>query len=201
MEEFPSHPQGAASESEGAEGFMVRKLDVLTNVALIVACAAIVAQFAVTHMRAGVQAPPVTERREAPPTYQTGEKVPELKGIDYAATDQTLLLVVRESCGYCEGSMPFYGALVKQAAAVRSRTQFAVVSADPVEVSKASFEKHDVPVSAIAQSNTMNVRGTPTLILINARGEVVRSWIGMLDPSREEEVISAINRVATLPAG
>ena len=180
---------------------MARKLDVLANVALIAACAAIVAQFAVTHMRAGVPAPPVSQGRQPPPTYQTGEKVPELKGINYAAADQTLLLVVRESCPYCEGSMPFYGALVRQAAAARSRTQFAVVSTDPVEVSKASFEKHGVPVSAITQSNTMNVRGTPTLILINARGEVVRSWIGMLDSSREEEVLSAINSVATRPSG
>lgn len=180
---------------------MSRTLDTLTNVALIAACVAIVAQFAVPQWRLEQQSPPASLGRQLPPTYQIGERLPELNGINYAAADQTLLFVVRESCRYCEVSMPFYGALVKQAAVVSPRTQFAVVSVDPIEVSKASFEKHGVPVSGISQSNAMKIRGTPTLILSNPRGEVVRSWVGQLDASEQEELISAITSLATRTSG
>jgi len=36
------------------------------------------------------------------------------------------------------------------------------------------------------------VDGTPTILMIDASGQVTNAWIGRLDPGREKEVLSKV---------
>jgi hypothetical protein len=43
-----------------------------------------------------------------------------------------------------------------------------------------------------ASLDSIHVRGTPTLILVNDKGEVTDQWVGKLAADREDEVIQKI---------
>jgi hypothetical protein len=41
--------------------------------------------------------------------------------------------------------------------------------------------------------DALQVTGTPTLILVNEKGEVTHTWIGRLAPEKESEVFRQLN--------
>jgi hypothetical protein len=45
---------------------------------------------------------------------KAGDKLPNLSGWNWAAQDQTLVLVLRKGCHFCEDSVPFYQRLASQ---------------------------------------------------------------------------------------
>lgn len=42
--------------------------------------------------------------------------------------------------------------------------------------------------------NTLGVRGTPTLLLVNDVGVVTDVWVGKLQPNQEAQVLTALER-------
>lgn len=43
-----------------------------------------------------------------------------------------------------------------------------------------------------------NVLGTPTAILVNSNGQVLKVWVGLLSKNREESLVSSIEAKPTL---
>lgn len=120
-----------------------------------------------------------------------GTKV-NVPNVDWEKNEKTLVLYLRKGCKFCTESMPFYQKLAEVGA--EKNTKFVVVSPDSTEVSKGYLAEHDVSISEIRQSSlvTLGVRGTPTLILTNEKGEVSNSWIGKLPSEKEQEVINQL---------
>lgn len=135
-------------------------------------------------------------RRSAGPptdyTVPTGSKV-SLPDIDWEKNGQTLLLVLDTGCPYCTASVPFYQQIARETAHNR-RVQ--LIAAFPQEISKSKqyLNELNVPIDEVRKSslNALGVKGTPTLILINSKGEVLRSWPGQLSPEQEKEVLLKI---------
>jgi hypothetical protein len=42
--------------------------------------------------------------------------------------------------------------------------------------------------------NTIQVTGTPTLLLLDSNGRVARAWVGQLTPQGEKELIAAVEK-------
>jgi len=124
-----------------------------------------------------------------------GSKVP-LPDIDWEKNGQTLLLVLDTGCQYCTASAPFYQQMVRETAHNRS---IQLVATFPQEISKSKqyLNEHNVPIDEVRQSslNALGVKGTPTLILVNNKAEVLRSWPGQLSPEAEKEVLLKIGSV------
>jgi hypothetical protein len=40
---------------------------------------------------------------------------------------------------------------------------------------------------------SVGAKGTPTLILVNASGVVIRTWEGLLPPDKQTEVLASVN--------
>jgi len=116
-----------------------------------------------------------------------------LPDMDWAQNGETLLLVLRKGCHFCEESAPFYQRLTKETATIRNLKLVAVL---PHEVSDSTQYLHDlkVPINDVRQAGfeTLGVKGTPTLILINSKGEVVDSWAGKLPAEKENEVLKRL---------
>jgi hypothetical protein len=91
-------------------------------------------------------------------------------------------------CHLCTESGPFYQRLAK----ARGRTQLLAVLPQPIDEGKRYLEKLGVSVDKIRQVSlsSIDVRGTPTLMLVNSDGVVVNTWIGTLQVDREAEVLS-----------
>jgi thioredoxin-related protein len=122
----------------------------------------------------------------------TGSKV-SLPDIDWEKSRQTLLLVLDTECRYCTASAPFYQQIVRESA---NNHRVQLIAAFPQEISKGKQYLNDlnVPITEVRQSslNALGVKGTPTLILINSKAEVLRSWPGKLSSEEEKEVLLKI---------
>lgn len=123
----------------------------------------------------------------------TGSKV-SLPDVDWEKNGQTLLLVLDTGCPYCTASAPFYQQIVRETAQ-NGRLQLIAVLPQEVSKSRQYLSDLKVPIDEVRQSslNALGVKGTPTLILINSKAEVVRSWPGKLPPEEESEVLLKIS--------
>jgi thioredoxin-related protein len=115
--------------------------------------------------------------------------VPE---INWAQNKQTMLLVLRDGCHFCADSAEFYRRLVAGQGGP-AKTRFVAVLPSAVEDSRNYLKRLGVPVTEVRQETlgALGVRGTPTLLLINDKGVVTRSWVGRLPTAKEDEVINA----------
>jgi thioredoxin-related protein len=113
-----------------------------------------------------------------------------LPGISWAQNGETLLLVLQKGCRYCKESAPFYQRLTQESA-TKGRVQFVAVLPQEVSVGAQYLKDLNVPISEVRQAalETLKVQGTPTLILVNSKGEVMESWAGKLPAEKETEVL------------
>ncbi len=63
-----------------------------------------------------------------------------------------------------------------------------------IEESRAHLDKLGLTNLDVKQASldSIQVDGTPTLILVNDKGEVTNYWVGKLPPNKEAEVISKL---------
>jgi thioredoxin-related protein len=124
--------------------------------------------------------------------YQPGETI-EVPGVDFSVADQTLVLVVRKGCGWCERSMPFYREITANKS-LTERTRLVAAAPDPVAVSIEDLAKSGVRFEQVVQVSLgqVRVRGTPTAILVGQDGKVRKIWPGWLSDERQQEVLSAL---------
>lgn len=114
-------------------------------------------------------------------------------GIEWAQSKQTLLLVLSDTCHFCTESAGFYQRLAQERA---KRSDMRLIAMLPQELSKgrAYMTKLGVTVDQVEEEplNTVNVRGTPTVILVDSSGTVIESWVGKLRAEEEAKVISRL---------
>jgi hypothetical protein len=156
------------------------------NLVFIVA-AVILATLAVRQQFAGGDA---TGR---PPGYAKGEAAPALQGLDFSTQERTVVLFATTRCRYCAESMPFYQRLGEKVAARRG-ARFVVVSPEPTAALAAYLQGRQVSPSAVlsVEARSVRVRGTPTLLVVDRRGQIDEAWEGKLTPAQEEAVLSSL---------
>jgi peroxiredoxin len=162
-------------------------LEILANLAIVLVALIVGAQAVrtwTTAPSAAASASPAAARR----VYNPGEALPQLAPIDFARADRTVVLVLRKGCTYCDKSMPFYQKLLTGVRKVRPGVQVAVVSSDPVEVSREYLAGNQLDVNAIATSRELKVPGTPTVIVVDKQGKVAKVWVGLLDMKQQQDV-------------
>jgi thioredoxin-related protein len=122
-----------------------------------------------------------------------GTQIGSLPGVSYARRPLTLVLFERSTCQYCTQSMPLYQSLSRMID--RERIQFVVASSEGKETSEAYLRSYDVVADRVVQlepASSYPIHGTPTLVIVDNRGKVRHSWVGLLDDRREQEVKNAI---------
>jgi hypothetical protein len=160
----------------------MKQIDKIANLAVIVAVVVFVA---------------VTVRREffaksvpqmsADPTGTT-ISLPEIQNSKY---QNTVVLVLSTSCHFCRESLPFYVQLSQMS---RGHASVLAVLPEPMKEAKDFLNVAGVSVDQIITRapDAVGVRGTPTVLLVDPRGKVRRSWIGKLDASRQKELLDVI---------
>ena len=112
--------------------------------------------------------------------------------VDFAAAEQTAVVVVRRDCPACNESLPFYRRLTD-----RDSAGVGIVFAGPEnqEDLRAYLTSHGVePDSVISTgfSEGTPFSATPTLVVANQSGVVKHAWVGLLDTHAESEVFSVL---------
>ena len=121
------------------------------------------------------------------------------ENIPWNEHDHTLILAIKRGCHFCEESMPFYRRLEQ----MEADGQFAVhvVAVLPDNPASARFylrcQNLNVDVVPNVPLDTLDVSGTPTAILVDQHGTLVRAWDGALSPRQQRELISALVKVGS----
>jgi hypothetical protein len=157
-----------------------RKLDVITNVAVL--CAALLV--AVVAVKQYIITPPSA----VPTNIKAGAKV-SLRNVDWSARPKTLVLAVSDKCHFCSESAPFYQRLTRHLRDADVR--IIAVLPQPVSDGVSYLQKLQVPITDVRQIsfNTIPIGGTPTILLVNAKGIVEKTWLGKLDSKGESDVL------------
>jgi hypothetical protein len=158
-----------------------------SQVAFVVACTVLAAGVALRYW------PGRAERVGVATAVHQMEIVAPQAGLEPAAGVLTIVVVIDPSCIHCTASMPFYARLV--AAAGRSTR--------PARVVFAGRQSADVLVKHLRQQGIRNpevtgwlqsvaVRGTPTVLILDGTGRVLAGWLGRLGPDQEDAVLKTV---------
>lgn len=177
---------------------MIRRLEVLANIAVIVTsvvlCSVLAKKYFLTANKQTVAAATtgqsLSANAPAKSGLQAGMKV-SLPGIEWSKSSRTVLLVLSTTCHFCTESAPFYQKLQQQKP---GNVQIVAVLPQAVEDGRQYLNKLGVSVSELVQAPlaSLNVSGTPTLVLINNTGTIQDLWAGKLSDGQTERVLARI---------
>ena len=178
-----------------------RMVELLANLGIIavavLGCAVLIKQW-----QPGPVVPVAARRQPArPPAPMVGTGL-TLPGVDFSSAEQTLVMVLSTQCHFCTDSAPFYQRLATAAGRARGVRLVALLP-QTAEEGRRFLAGLGVTVSAVVQAplTTANTRGTPTLLLLDARGVVGRVWRGRLSPEAEQQVLDAVTTRAARAGG
>ncbi len=161
----------------------MKYLDTAASVAMLVASLAVIWSVAI----APGNARPISRVQD----YTIGEMWAAGPGLDLALAPMTLVMYLNTRCKYCDESMPFYRSLGQQAPQIRL---VAVGMESTEELERYVLEHGFRPAQVLSiRPGTTRLRGTPTLLLIDASARITGVWLGKLDPQRELEVAKALS--------
>jgi hypothetical protein len=170
---------------------LIRKLEIATNVAVLIAALLTAAFFARLFIeRSGPSEP---SYRAAP-----GTRLALPEAFAFESYDRTLILAIQEDCSYCEASMPFYREIAASANLGCAGLGLVAVLPNPRGAADALFSRNDLEIPRLANTSlaSLGVTGTPTLILVDREGAVLDVWVGELSRNGEQKVLAAIESVS-----
>lgn len=179
-----------------------RKVQFLANIATIVIAVllsfVVVKQYFFTSdplnrswQRAG-SSPSLPVPTRPVPESPVGKTIP-LENVNWKENKRTLVLYASTNCKYCTESSPFYQRLVKEMPT--NGVSLVAVLPQSVEEAKAYLNANDVNIPQVLNSSldSIGVRGTPTLLLIDENGVISEYWRGKLSPDKEAEVLGKLS--------
>lgn len=120
-----------------------------------------------------------------------------LPEVDWSTAPQSLVLFTRSTCPWCQKSVPFHRQLV--ALGAKSGIPTIAVSDEPLPTLRAILLAQQLEVTAAISASVgmLGGVGTPTLALVDSRGNITHIWQGYLEGSRQTDVLSAVTKRAT----
>jgi hypothetical protein len=125
-----------------------------------------------------------------------GVTLPPLPGYRWGNHPKTLVLAIRKGCHYCDSSLPFYKQLSGLEKNNTLHAHLLAVMPDDPAAGTADLRSGGVSVEALFNQplSSIQVSGTPTLFLVDAKGSIEHSWIGELTPQGEKDVIATLEK-------
>lgn len=142
------------------------------------------------------------EKRFQPPpqpsraTEMVGKRW-DLPGVAWSRYARHIVLFISPTCHFCLSSMPFYRQL-SETYAQQNQVELLVVSNADIKELKELLTREHVSVKGIFQiQQRKELRGTPTLLIVNNNGIVNKVYEGMLPLTDQRQVLEtaqALNR-------
>jgi hypothetical protein len=133
-------------------------------------------------------------QRQKPPTQASeypaaGSKI-TLPGVDWSLSKHNLLIALSTNCHFCSESAPFYQRIIGEAG---MRNGFSSIAAFPQDAKQSAdfLDKYGIRVNRVVQCSpeSIGIRGTPTLVIVDNHGIVKKAWIGRLSVQQEADVM------------
>ena len=112
--------------------------------------------------------------------------------INWSQQPKTLVLALQTGCRFCNESAPFYKRIIET---VKNKN-IKLVAVFPTEIEESAKHLEELGLTNIevkrSSLGSLQVSGTPTLILTNNKGEITDYWVGKLPPDKETEVLDKL---------
>jgi rhodanese-related sulfurtransferase len=158
--------------------------------------AAIVAAFLTT---AGILVKRSFDGRPAAPMLAPSAQI-FIEGVDWARSEQTLLIAVSKGCEYCSKSGRFYRRLLD---GLKGRQDVRAVVVYPDETRQGEAYLGAMGLTPVESKHealpALGIRLVPTLALVDRNGVVSKVWLGELSPKKQSEVMAALRLGDTRP--
>lgn len=168
---------------------LVKKVEVSANIAIILLALLLGVVLTKNYLWPRKDAGASESRQRS--MIQPGAKAP-LLNVDWEHNGQTLILALSKDCHYCTESAAFYQKIVKQ----RQGKNLKVIAVFPQDIQSGQdyLNGLGVAVDEVRQVSlsSLQVNGTPTLLLVDNQGMVKEVWVGKLPSDKESEALSKI---------
>ncbi len=164
---------------------MKTKLEAIANVTVIVVALAV--GFVV--LRGKIAAPHI------PRSVAAGDRLGQIPDIDWSRHRRTLVLALNSGCHFCQDSAPFYQRLAQAQRPGTDDVEIVALFPNAPEAVRQLMKDEGLAfrsVSAVPLEK-LGITGFPTLLLVGRDGRVERTWLGLLTPREELEVLSAVS--------
>jgi thioredoxin-related protein len=124
-----------------------------------------------------------------------GRKI-NLPGVQFPNNKDSLVFVISTTCHFCRESLPFYKEFSEKS---KGHLNMVWVLPQPEPEARKFLLDSGIQASRVisAAPNSLGVRGTPTAMLVDGGGKVIRVWPGKLDVAGQEELEqAALSRTA-----
>lgn len=113
--------------------------------------------------------------------------------VNWSEQPRTLILALQAGCRFCNESAPFYQRLIETV----KHKNIKLVAVFPTEIGESTKYLNELGLTNVEVKRSslagLQVSGTPTLILVNSKGEITDYWVGKLPPDKETEVLNKLN--------
>lgn len=101
----------------------------------------------------------------------------------------TVVLALRTSCEYCTRSIPFYRDIV-DTYRLSDTVHIAAVFPEDAAVASAYLRIQQLHVRVVPEQPLADIKvaGTPTVLILDPQGRILKAWVGLLLPESEVEV-------------
>lgn len=167
------------------EGDMKTKLEAIANVTVIVVALAI----GVVVLRGKIVDP------HAPRSIAVGDRLGQVPGIDWSGHRRTLLLALNTGCHFCQDSAPFYQTLTQAQRPNADDVEIVALFPNDAEAVRQLMKDERLALRSVSAVpvEKLGITGFPTLVLVGRDGRVERTWLGLLTPREELEILSAVS--------
>lgn len=167
---------------------MKKWLEIISNIAILVVALLMIFSFAKTKV--------FSSHSVEQPSLIAGTPLTALSAYDWSKHDQTLVLVLQKGCRFCENSAPFYRQLAEMERQQRLKAHLVAVFPNEAAQVQAVLHEQQLQLETIPNISlkSLHVVGTPTAILSDEKGRVIKSWVGQLPSDLQQEVITTVQR-------
>jgi hypothetical protein len=172
------------------EGRLFKRIELAANIAIIVTAVLLCVVLVRNYILPPAVVDPISSRGQLPMADELTGKRSSVEGLDWNANGKTMVLALSTTCHFCSESIPFYKRMIEKAGGN------AVVAVFPQSVDEASayLKTNGLTIATIksATLDSIGVDGTPTVMMVDRQGNIVKSWRGKLDKNGEKDVLDAL---------
>ena len=176
-------------------GRFLKPIEVVANVLIVVVAVLCLVVLGQKYFRTEppLQKTEQPNRPAAPKVPVVGSKISAVD-VDWSKNKKNVLLVLQVGCRFCSESAEFYQTLIEQT----KNKGVSVTAVLPQGREEARKYLDNLQLSQIETKqsalSSLDVSGTPTLIVADASGQIEKVWLGKLPSEKQGEVLAMLLR-------
>jgi len=166
-----------------------RNLDTVINIATLICIVSLIAFFGYRWTF------PQNQQSNYEEDFAEGKTLAEVPNLNEGKYEKSVILILNTDCKYCNASMDFYKKLANTKYNAESG-QLAALFSQPKEIVDKYVKDKNFPIRTIPGANfeKLKVGLTPTVVVIDKKRQIIKSWFGQLKTEQEQEVIGNLER-------